>query len=197
MFEGPQGQNNLETQMRLRKNALAISLVASLFVAAAVFAAQPSATVNACAAIVPNQPVKGAVMGKPFVAGTATIYDVKPWLGHYAGWYLTFQNNVGDDMLQVQVLTRMKELPDGKTFRRLPVSDPSRQPSVGEDAMEVQSWYLQIHGQRIDTGFTRDEATLTVSFGARKDGVLPGKLALCIPAQRAVVTGSFTAKITL
>lgn len=134
-------------------------------------------------------------MGKPFVAGAATIYVVKPWLGHYAGWYLTFQNGVGDDMLQVQVLTKMKELPDGKTFRRLPVDDPSKQPSVGKDATEVQSWYLQIHGSGIDTGFIRDTATLTVSFGATKDGVLPGKLALCIPAQKAVIAGSFNAKI--
>lgn len=134
-------------------------------------------------------------MGKAFVAGAATIYDVKPWLGHYAGWYLTFQNGVGDDMLQVQVLTKLKELPDGKTFRRLPVDDPGKQPSVDKDATEVQSWYLQIRGAGIDTGFTRDTATLAVSFGARKDGVLPGKLALCIPTQKAVISGSFAATI--
>ena len=134
-------------------------------------------------------------MGKPFAAGAATIYVVKPWLGHYAGWYLTFQNGVGGDMLQVQVLTKMKDVPDGKTFRRLPVEDPGKQPSLGKDATEVQSWYLQVHAQGIDTGFFHDVATLTVSFGARKDGVLPGKLALCIPAQKAVITGNFTAII--
>ena len=98
-------------------------------------------------------------------------------------------------MLQVQVLTKLKELPDGKTFRRLPVDDPGKQPSVGKDATEVQSWYLQIRGAGIDTGFTRDTATLAVSFGARKDGVLPGKLALCIPTQKAVISGSFAATI--
>ncbi len=179
--------------MRFRFEAMAISLFASLSLSVPASAVSP---IDACAAPASDTALKGTVMGKAFVAGAATIYMVKPWLGHFAGWYLTFQNGVGDDMLQVQVLTRMKEMPDGKTFRRLPVDDPAKQPSVGKDATEVQSWYLQMRGAGIDTGFIRDTATLTVSFGARAGSVLPGKLALCIPAQHAVITGSFAAKIT-
>jgi hypothetical protein len=149
-----------------------------------------------CNAPVPDQPVKGAIQGKPFVAGPADIYTVKPWLGHYAGHYLTFTSNDGDERLQVEVLTKLKEVPDGKTFRRLPIRDEDKQPSVGKGATEIQDWVIVMRKAGVETGQLHEDASVTVTFGTRSGENLPGKLAICIPAKHDIITGSFNAKIT-
>lgn len=169
------------------------SLLALFLLPATAFAGTPA---DVCAVTIPDAPVKGTVMGKTFVAGPADIYTVKPWLGHYAGHYLTFTSNDGDERLQVQVLTKLKELPDGKTFRRLPIRDEGKQPTAGKGATEIQDWVIVMRKAGIETGQLREDAAVTVTFGARKDGGLPGTLAICIPSKNSTISGHFTAKIT-
>jgi hypothetical protein len=170
----------------------------ALFLALFLLPAVPAlaAPADPCAAAIPDTPFAATVAGKPLPLGPATIYPVSPWLGHYVTYYLTFQDKPGDAMLQVQVLVKKKQLPDGRTFRMLPSFDPAKQPSVGKDATEIQSWTFEVPAARIDTAQFHDLATLTVTFGMRKDGKLPGKLALCIPAQKATFLGAFSATIT-
>jgi len=135
-------------------------------------------------------------MGKTFVAGPADIYTVKPWLGHYAGHYLTFTSADGDERLQVQVLTKMKERVDGKTFRRLPIQDEDKQPSAGKGATEIQDWVIVMRKAGVETGQLREDATVIVTFGTRTGDNLPGTLAICIPAKHSTISGRFTAKLT-
>lgn len=157
-----------------------------------------AAGVDACAQPAPDTSLKGMVSGQPFAPDNVTIYkqrtygnDGKP----YDSYYLTFRVGQGQDSLQVQPAMKVGTLPDGKTFRRLPTWEVKQQPKAGPDATEIQSWYLQMPGAKIETGFLRDLATLKLEFGTRNGKTLPGHLTLCIPKLGSVISGSFKAEI--
>ena len=173
--------------MTVIRRAIAI---AALLLPSTAFAAKPSP----CDGPIPEAPLHGTVMGKPFAPGNATVNPLR-WLGSYTNSNLVFQDKPGDSMLQVQVIVRKGTLPDGKTFRHFPVIDPGQQPQAGKDATEIQGWWLQVPEYKVDYGEISGVATIRVEYGMRHDGKLPGKLAICIPGTNAVIMGSFNAKI--
>ena len=171
-----------------------VAFATVLLSATASFAAAPQ-PVDPCNAPISDGPVKGTVMGKPFLAGAPTIYSVTPYMGRHVIYYLTFLNKPGDDVLEVGVAMRGGKLPDGKTFRYLPVSDFDKQPKVDSEVREVETWQLQFHETGLETGEIRDNAGIRLELGTRKNGIMPGRISFCIPTKNTLVTGSFNAEI--
>jgi hypothetical protein len=189
--------------MRVRSDALAISLFASLLVAApawATGAAAPAAAPAGCSAgAIPDAPVKGMVGGKAFVPGDADVQ-----IGHgfalndakFATYDLTLK--VGGSIfneLEVHIIVREGQVADGKTFRMVESSSIGDQPMAVKGAPEVQGWGLSFEPAKVDTNFTQAVASMRLEFGQRKGNMLPGKISFCVPDVKATIAGNFNAKI--
>ena len=82
--------------------------------------------------------------------------------------------------LSFSVIVPKSQQPDGRTFRKLPTRESSKQP--GPQGMpEVQSWSVKDQARKLDASHVAFTATLRVEFGKRSGGVLPGRVYLCAP----------------
>ena len=86
----------------------------------------------------------------------------------------------GNTELTFSVIVPKGQQPDGRTFRKLPTHEISKQP--GPQGMpEVQSWSVKDKARKIDASHVSFTASLRVEFGKRSGGVLPGRVYLCAP----------------
>jgi hypothetical protein len=86
----------------------------------------------------------------------------------------------GNIELSFSVIVPKGQQPDGRTFRKLPVHEISKQP--GPPGMpEVQSWSVKDQARKLNVSHVSFVASLRVEFGKRSGGVLPGRVYLCAP----------------
>jgi hypothetical protein len=130
--------------------------------------------------VIPVQPVRGDLNGKPFVLERAYIEAGKLLL--MAG---TDANGIG---VSVQLPSKPWEVPLGKRFKYLNAASP--------DAPLVRvSWAGEGTAPAGQQEF-RDKYTLVVDLGQEKDRHVPGKFYLSVPGTpKNIVAGTFDAEI--
>ena len=165
-------------------------------------------------ATVPAQPLEISILGTKFApksvklrfAGAMTSGD-----DQYDAYHLTFRND--DDIFapleaEVAVIVRKGQSVDGKTFRKLPVKESSKQPSPNPGGQpEVQGWSVKNRDAKTDQSHVTYIASLRLEFGKRQGDSIGGKIYLCVPKGQTTIfdktpspaessaVGTFTAKI--
>jgi len=124
------------------------------------------------------------------IGGGMAVNDVA-----FDAYDLTLMSDGIFNALSARVLVRKGQKADGRTFRMVASDDMDKQPMAAAGTPEVQSWDLQLEAANVDTGFTQETASLRLEFGARKAGVLPGKIFFCTLDPATQISGSFNAKI--
>jgi hypothetical protein len=173
------------------------AMVAGIALAAAAHA--PASAADCSAGAIADKPVGGTVDGKPFVPNAAQIDFTRNGMGvdgaKFDRYVLHIQTDGIFNELNVDMLVPSGKKPDGRVFRVLPTDSIGAQPSVVKGVPEVQGWELELDDQGIRASFTEDIASIRVEFGQAKNGIMPGKIHLCVPGRNADIEGRFAATL--
>ena len=142
-------------------------------------ASTKAATVAKGPPAIPSHPAQGQLHGKPFVVATS----------HIQNGALTLRQGIGanDPEIVILLFTEKWQMPEGRKF----TVDPG---SRAEGVPHVHVGWKD--GDKAERAVVTDKYTLQLEFGKEKNGKLPGKLYLVLPAEpRTQVAGTFEAAI--
>jgi hypothetical protein len=154
-------------------------------------------------ATIPDQPAKGKIADKDFVADTATFSTINhPVIEgvNYDSYdlYLRGKDQAGEGMLLVvNTIVPENALPDSKSFALLPINDATKQPTVGPGAAGIQGWTLEDDATGLNSDASSEIASLRLEYGARTNDTLIGQIYFCAPGVKgSFVAGSFSIDVS-
>lgn len=91
---------------------------------------------------------------------------------------------------EVTLIVRRGQRIDGKVFRRLPVREAGKQPSVFKGLPEVQGWTFRNRPAQAGLSQAEHVGSLRLEFGKREGSVIVGSLYLCAPRGQKTAAGA-------
>ena len=145
-------------------------------------AAAPAKPKRAAAPVIPNEPVKGMVSGKPFSLERAYVQN--------GVLVLLSGKDPATAGVSIHGLSKAWDVPAGKNVKVAADTKADSAPGVRV------SWKDDADGAPQSREF-KDHYTLQLELGAEeKDGKIPGKLLLTLPDdQKSTVAGTFNAEV--
>lgn len=168
---------------------------AASFAIALIFLATPAAA-DCSVGPIKDTPLGGTVGGVPFAAKETRLDFTRDGMEmndvHLDRYVLSLMVDGIFNEATVDMLVPGGKMPDGRTFRVLPVDSIGAQPAAAQGVPELQGWDLELENAGVDTSFTEDVASIRIEWGVRKGNTLPGKIHFCVPSLKADIEGSFT-----
>jgi len=163
--------------------------------------AQPAfaAPKDCSSAQIPDTPVRGTVNGQPFVPNAVGIHITRGGMQINDAKFDTYELSIQTDgifnAMTAHVLVHAGGRADGHVYRMLAIDSIGGQPAAAPGLPEIQGWDLELEAAGVDTSFTQDVASMRLEFMPRKGDALPGRIYFCVPAAKAEIMGTFSAKV--
>lgn len=187
------------------KLAIAIAALSAVAVLLHVVSAKSAGLPADCSqATIPDQPVKGQIVGKDFVPDSSTFSTINhPQISGatYDQFDLYLRTNdqsgQGGTIVVINTIVPANAFPDGQTFLILPTKDASKQPTVGPGAAGIQGWSIEDDADGVNVDDTTETASMKLQFGMRANNTLTGKIYFCAPGVKgSFVAGTFKIDVT-